>query len=169
MIKHRTELPHLPPDMIAEVYKSLEERRDLNTHTGDDPKYVYEYMAATPKLVEWLQNNIDKHVDWAVQYFTGKITVHTDWVFDDHKLNYLVDLGGDSPKTFWFDADGNVIYTAVCEVGWYELTVNVPHGVEHVPGQRISVTHRSRRDTLATRAGLVRDERDSIKDYGFKV
>lgn len=169
MIKQRSELPHLPPDMIAQVYQSLEERRNINTHSGEDPKFVYEYMAATPKLVEWLHANIDKNADWAVQYFTGKITAHTDWIFDDHKLNYLVDLGGNDIKTHWFDADGNVIHTAVCTLGWYELTVNVPHTVEHVPGWRISVTHNSKLEKLAARAGLVPDQRDSVKDYGFKT
>jgi hypothetical protein len=47
--------------------------------------------------------------------------------------------------------------------------VNIPHTVEHVSGRRISVTHRSRRDTLADRAGLTRDDRDVVKDYGYKL
>jgi hypothetical protein len=166
MIKHRPELPHLPADMIAEVYTALEERKDLSTHSG--PEFVYEYMSATPALIEWLKANIDNNVDWAVQYFTGTIPAHSDWVFDDRKLNYLVELGEANPDTYWFDKDGKVIYTAKCNVGWYELTVNVPHSVGNVVGRRISVTHRSRRDTLASLTGLVRDERDAIKDYGFK-
>lgn len=168
MIKHRPELPHPPKEIIDEVYKALEARNNVNAYSGEDPYFLYEYMNATDKMIQWCKDNIDKNVDWAVQYFTGDIPAHSDWAFDDHKLNYLVDLGGGSPETYWFDADGKVIYTAVCELGWYELTVNVPHSVGHVSGQRISITHRSKRDTLATRAGLERDERDVIKDYGYK-
>lgn len=169
MIKHRPELPHLPHDMIEEVYKSLDARQNVNTHSGTDPEFVYEYMSATDSLVDWCKKNIDHTVDWAVQYIHGSIPAHADWAFDEHKLNYLVDLGGGQPATHWFDLDGKIIYTANCELGWYELTVNIPHTVEHVSGRRISVTHRSRRDTLADRAGLTRDDRDVVKDYGYKL
>ena len=145
MIKPRPELPHPPKEIIDEVYKALEERKNLNSYSGENPYFLYEYMSATDSLAQWCKKNIDHTVDWAVQYIHGSIPAHADWAFDEHKLNYLVDLGGSSPETYWFDAEGKVIYTAVCELGWYELTVNVPHSVGYVSGKRISIASNKNR------------------------
>ena len=178
MIKLRPDLLAVPESMLAEVYKSLEQRKDLTTYTGIDPVFVYEYMAATEPLAQWCKHNINPELDWAVQYIHGTIPAHTDWVYEVTKLNYLVTLGEPSPYnplwpsplTHWFDKDGKVTYTHRCELGWQELTVHIPHLVTHIPGKRISITHRSLYNTLADRGEVeLAEEGESIKNYGFKV
>ena len=177
MIKYRPDLPNLPPEMIAEVYKSLEQRKNVSIYSGTDPAFYYEYMDSTEPLLQWCRQHIHKELDWAVQYIHGTIPAHTDWVYSLTKLNYLVTLGEPDPYnplwapplTHWFDKDGNVTHSHLCSLGWQELTVNIPHLVDHVPGKRISVTHRSLYNTMADRGKIKLDpnQRESVKDYGF--
>ena len=166
MIIHRNDLPPLPEYLIEEVYKSLEQRKNLYSY--GDLFFLYEHMDATPLLKQWLFSNIDPVKEWSVQYFTGHIPAHTDWIFDDTKLNYLLTLGGKDTYTHWYDDDRNKVFSVKCEPGWHELTVNIPHNVDCVLEPRISITHKSIRDTIGYKVDNTPDRIDlSVKDYGF--
>jgi hypothetical protein len=129
----------LPDDMIALVYQSLEQRR--NVVSFSEPTWEYEYMDVVHDLKIWLNRNIIAKPTWSVQTLRGAIPQHKDWAHDELKLNFLVDPGNPDTTTVWYSDTGELLYEAhLVPRTWNSLAVNVNHTVTKLSMDQLRIS-----------------------------
>jgi hypothetical protein len=162
MIEVKPDLPVLPLDMIIEVYRSIQERKGIQSFlppSGDTHSCKYEFMTATDKLIQWLNENIAVR-SWGVQVIEGQIPLHTDWQHAGTKFLYLIDTGGENISTRWY-YEGKEVASYVCNMHtWYTLQVRIPHDADMIwPGRyRIAVTQGN--DSIPGQPAIIRHTRE---------
>jgi hypothetical protein len=135
-------LPTIPQDIVAEAVANIPLHLDRSIRYAND-NYRWSDFDNT-RLDAWCKSNICQDIYFAFQLMTGDLSMHKDNVTKT-KFNYLIQTGGDSVITTFYNNDKEMIESYSVETNrWHIIKVDTYHGVSNVqPGQiRFSVTGR---------------------------
>ena len=144
-------LPAIPSHLTVDSY--IQDESQIGFRDGS-----YARWAATPSLLQWLEENISSQVNLAgVQIITRDVPSHCDkrkWA-----LNYIIDTGGDNVVTNFQQVIGEELlqppatrtthnsksFNPLCSVvlkpnHWHLLNTNVLHSVVGITGVRTAIT-----------------------------
>ncbi len=94
------------------------------------------------EITKWCQQNISADSFYGVQIMDANVSPHKDQAnyagIPESKLVYLVDPGGDSVKTvFWDNNEKFLKYYVIKPFRWHLIQVNVLHSVSGIePGNK---------------------------------
>lgn len=121
----------------------------LNVDEIRKGKQMYPYPSST--FSSWRIDGISDHLDDFLQpYFAFPIfciyqiiendmPIHTD-DGRDFAYNYLLEPGGENIKTRWWKDDQVIFSKVFTPLTWHWLNVSVPHDVEKVSSERVSIS-----------------------------
>lgn len=132
------------PKVPLALLNTLEEIETFkNCFLNKDFAHTYASYEVPASLHLFLSNYFDYPICVRYQVIKNKLPVHTD-INTNSKLNYLLQTGGPTVKTRWWnDVNNPTKIIQECKIKkftWYNLTVNVPHDITEVISPRISIT-----------------------------
>jgi len=134
-------LPTIPKELI----NSLEEIESFeNVFPYPDFKHTYASYKVPKTLENFLQDFFDYSVVVRYQVIKQDLPIHVDVGINGIKYNYLLDTGGDSVITrFWdkIESSQRILFEVKSKsLSWHWLRIDTPHDVTGVEHPRISVT-----------------------------
>lgn len=135
-------LPTIPQDIVAEAVSNIPLHLNNSIPSINDTYYWSDFD--NRQLDSWCKSNICQDIYFAFQLITGNLSLHKDNITKT-KFNYLIQTGGDSVITTFYNNNKEIIESYSIEINrWHIIKVDTYHSVSNVqPGQiRFSVTGR---------------------------
>jgi len=141
-MKYYEQVEYLPqvPDYLIDDLDVIRSRKNA----FDYPQYehVYASYVTSQQLHDFLQEHFNYPIIVRYQVIGEKLPVHVD-IGVTEKYNYIIDSGGSSVITRWWDSKENptviLSQTHTPERIWHKLCVNIPHDITEVTSPRISI------------------------------
>jgi len=128
------------PEYLIDDIETIRSRRNMFAYP--EHEHIYASYLVSDDLHDFVQQQFDYSVLVRYQVIGKKLPVHVD-IGIQEKYNYIIDQGGDSVMTRWWDSEESptkIVYeTHIPQTVWHKMKVNVPHDITEVSHARISV------------------------------
>lgn len=132
--------PRLPDEILSQVNFNLAE---YDKKVDYEDKFNYVWTDSFNSIInEWCKENICETMYWGFQIISGDLIPHRDQGTLT-KINYLLDAGGNSVVTGFYDDEQKLVYSEIIpEHTWHILKADVLHSVIGVERARFAITGR---------------------------
>lgn len=133
------DLPPVPQHLIDEALDITLTGHDL-FHRADPNYQIYDASDAIKQFVRPLFSQFDR-LNIRVQVIKHEPGIHVDHN-RDYAHNFLIQLGGDSVKTLFYENSTNKIIEShvIEQKRWHRLSVTQKHNVTDIQGVRVAIT-----------------------------
>lgn len=135
-------LPNIPNNLIKDL-KTIETYKDHFSTSNENFSDTYTSREVNLDLHNYIQTFFNKPIKVRYQIIKKELPIHVDKTYQESKLNYIIDTGGDV-KTMWWTSikePRNIIQEHTLENNkWYRLNIQTPHSITIPERPRISVT-----------------------------
>jgi hypothetical protein len=133
-------LPDIPSELLDD-WETIKNRG--NIFKSKRVEGIYASYLVSSKLRKFLQSYFDKPINVRYQVINDQLPVHIDAGGIFRKFNYLLDAGGESVFTRWWDSLDNpstIVYQCQAqEFTWHQIKVNHAHDISPIKRTRLSI------------------------------